>query len=126
MLMLNSILRACIQQAVHAGPLYVTTTISVFCVNKSQEDSTAKNSSRHRVLSLLIQIFYALRPLVPHRIWPFFIAQLCFAVDISKLTRLSKSKYALESFPSICLTDMLRLSIRHSQAISQPSIIQTQ
>ena len=40
--MLNSILRACIQQAVHAGPLYVTTTISVFCVNKSQEDSTAK------------------------------------------------------------------------------------
>ena len=27
--MLNSILRACIQQAVHAGSLYVTTTISV-------------------------------------------------------------------------------------------------
>ena len=29
--MLNSILRACIQQAVHAGSLYVTTTISVVC-----------------------------------------------------------------------------------------------
>ena len=29
MLMFNSILRACIQQAVHAGSLYVNTTISV-------------------------------------------------------------------------------------------------
>ena len=31
--MLNSISRACIQQAVHAGPLYVTTTISVGLAN---------------------------------------------------------------------------------------------
>ena len=34
MLMLNSILHACIQQAVHAGSLYVKTMISVAYVHK--------------------------------------------------------------------------------------------
>ena len=45
--MLNSISRACIQQAVHVGSLCVTTTISVVRV-----DSMVKTPCRHQVLNL--------------------------------------------------------------------------
>ena len=41
MLMLNLILRACIQQVVHAGSLYVTTIISVLCRQGAQQPETA-------------------------------------------------------------------------------------
>ena len=54
--MLNSISRACIQQAVHAGSLYVTTTISVGVTERSKGLGNLSKKMSKVVLKFLVAL----------------------------------------------------------------------